>query len=191
MVPVSVRTRSERGALGNRVSTLIVDLPAAEPDARTRLARISKHVAQLKEKKQGLGGDTFAKIDTWTGTLIQSFGMWLSRFRRAYNLCVTTIPGSPTALYALESKLLALYPIAPVFTGQLFNVAALSYDGKVRYGVHYAGDDGADAAREFAEDLASSFEELVAIAKTTAPRIRVVETDESLIVSDTVCEQIS
>jgi WS/DGAT/MGAT family acyltransferase len=173
MVPVNLRTRAERGGYGNRVSTLIVDLPVAEPEARVQLQRISETVAHLKQVKQSLGGDVLAQMDQWTGTMSQSFGMWLARTRRAYNLCVTTIPGSPTPLYAFESKMIALYPLAPVFHKQLFNVASLTYAGKLHWGVHYAGED-ADAASEFVADLRDSFAELVAAAAAAPPRIRVV-----------------
>ena len=174
MVPVNLRTRAERGGFGNRVSTLIVGLPVAETEARVRLERISETVAHLKQVKQGLGGDVLAQIDQWTGTMAQSFGMWLAKTRRAYNLCVTTVPGSPTALYALESKLIALYPVAPVFHRQLFNVTALSYAGKLHWGVHYAGEDEFGAA-EFVADLSASFAELVEAAASAPPRIRVVK----------------
>ena len=174
MVPVNLRTRAERGNDGNRVSTLIVNLPVHEAEARVQLARISEHVGQLKQVKQGLGGDVLAQLDQWTGTAAQSFGMWLAKVRRAYNLCVTTIPGSPTTLYALESKMIALYPMAPVFHRHLFNVAALTYAGKLHWGVHYAGED-ADAAAEFVADLRESFAELVSAAAATPPRIRVVQ----------------
>ena len=173
MVPVNLRTRAERGGFGNRVSTLIVDLPVAESEAREHLEQISETVAHLRQVKQGLGGDVLAQIDQWTGTMAQSFGMWLARTRRAYNLCVTTIPGSPTPLYALESKMIALYPVAPVFHKQLFNIASLTYAGKLHWGVHYAGED-ADAASEFVADLEASFAELVAAAASAPPRIRVV-----------------
>jgi diacylglycerol O-acyltransferase / wax synthase len=176
MVPVNLRTRSERGGFGNRVSTLIVDLPVAEAEARAQLEQISETVAHLKQVKQGLGGDVLAQIDQWTGTLAQRMGMWLAKTRRAYNLCVTTIPGSPTALYALESKMVALYAVAPVFHNQLFNISALTYAGKLHWGVHYAGED-ADAAAEFVADLDASFSELVAAAAAAPPRIRVVATE--------------
>ena len=178
MVPVNLRTRSERGGSGNRVSTLIVDLPVAEREARTQFERISETVAHLKQVKQALGGDVLAQIDRWTGTLAQRSAMWLAKTRRACNLCVTTIPGSPTALYALESKLVALYVVAPVFDNQLFNVSALTYAGKLHWGVHYAGED-AGAAAEFVVDLQASFRELAAAAAAAAPRIRVVAPEPS------------
>jgi hypothetical protein len=174
MVPVNLRTRAERGGFGNRVSTLIVDLPVAEADVRTQLERISETVAHLKRAKQSLGADVLAQMDQWTGTMAQSFGMWLAKTRRAYNLCVTTIPGSPTALYALESKLIALYPVAPVFHKQLFNIASLTYAGTLHWGVHYAGEDDA-AAAEFVADLEASFAALVEAAAAAPPRIRIVK----------------
>ena len=120
-----------------------------------------------------------AQIDQWTGTIAQSFGMWLARTRRAYNLCVTTIPGSPTPLYALESKMIALYPVAPVFHKQLFNIASLTYAGKLHWGVHYAGED-ADAAAEFVADLSESLAALVAAAAAAPPRIRMIDPDVAI-----------
>jgi diacylglycerol O-acyltransferase len=174
MVPVNLRTRAERGGTGNRVSTLVVALPVAETEARVHLERISETVARLKQVKQGLGGDVLAQMDQWTGTAAQSFGIWLAKFRRAYNLCITTIPGSPTPLYALESKMVALYPLAPVFHKQLFNIASLTYAGKLHWGVHYAGEDP-DAAAEFVADLRQSFADLVEAASAAPPRIRVVK----------------
>jgi WS/DGAT/MGAT family acyltransferase len=39
MVPVSVRTREQRGQYGNRVGMMIVPIPTDEPDPRLRLAR--------------------------------------------------------------------------------------------------------------------------------------------------------
>ena len=77
-------------------------------------------------------------------------------------------------MYALESKMIALYPLAPVFHKQLFNIASLTYAGTLHWGVHYAGED-ADAAAEFVADLRASFAELVAAAAAAPPRIRVVK----------------
>jgi diacylglycerol O-acyltransferase len=178
MVPLNVRTRQERGNLGNRVSTYIVDLPVCEPDARRRLELLCQNIAYLKQTKQELAVEALAKIDRWTGTLAQRMSMWLATTVRAYNVCVTNIPGPPVPLYALESKLVEIYPFAPVFAGQQINVAALTYLGKLNWGVHYAGTDEAEL-RRIMGDLQASFDELVAAASATLPRIRIVEPDEA------------
>ena len=53
-------------------------------------------------------------------------------------------------------------------------MAALTYAGKLHWGVHYAGEDE-DAAAEFIADLSASFAELVEAAASAPPRIRVVK----------------
>lgn len=174
MAPMSLRARSERGTLGNRVSMLIVDLPVDEADATVRLRRLSATMSRLKRVKQGLGVDVLASIDEFAGTAAQRFAMWLATLRRTYNVVITNVPGPPTPLYALESQLLAVYPMAPVFAGQHLNFAALSYLGTVHWGVQYAGDDAGEFAA-IMRDLEASFSELVAAAQATPPRIRVVE----------------
>ncbi len=173
MVPTNMRTRAERGGLGNRVSMLIVDLPVDESDGRRRLERITESVAQLKQAKQNLGADVLAQIDSVTGTLAQRASMWLALRTRAYNLCVTTIPGSPAPLYALDSRLIALYPLAPIFGGQRCNVAALSYAGALHWGVNYMDGDDADVCA-FIDDIVDSFNDLVAAAAAAPPRIALV-----------------
>ena len=173
MAPMSLRSRAERGTLGNRVSMLIVDIPVDEASPVRRLERVTAAVARLKRIRQGLGVDVLAAIDEFTGTLAQRFAMWLATLRHTYNIVVTNIPGPPTHLYALESKLLALYPLAPVFGGQQINIAAISYLDTVFWGVQYAGDDP-DELRLFVDDLMASAEELLRAAKAAPPRIRVV-----------------
>jgi WS/DGAT/MGAT family acyltransferase len=173
MAPINVRTKAQRGELGNRVSMLIVELPVHEADPRARIERIIERVAELKESKQLLGVDVLAQIDEWTGTAAQSIGNWLSARVRAANACVTNVPGPSSPLYALESQLLSMYPLAPVFDGQLFNVTALSYLDKLEWGVHYAGDDREEFER-FVADLEVAFHELTAAAARTPPRIRLV-----------------
>ena len=180
MCTMSLRTRAERADLGNRVGMLIVDLPVGEADARVRLQRVSDTVLGLKQSKQALGADVLAQIDQWTGTAMQSFGMWLANTRRAYNLFVTNIPGPPSALYALESKLLEIYPIAPIFGGQHVSVATLSYLGKVHWGVQYAGDEPAELGR-FVADLDTAFAELAEAAAAAPPRLRVIRAGETAV----------
>jgi hypothetical protein len=52
MVPVSVRDVSERGALGNRVSIMPVDLPVGEADPAKRLRAIHESTTAMKESRR-------------------------------------------------------------------------------------------------------------------------------------------
>ena len=48
MVPVSVRTPEQFGTFGNRISTMVVELPTDEADPRTRLDRMSSTMASRR-----------------------------------------------------------------------------------------------------------------------------------------------
>ena len=61
MVPMNVRQSSERLMLGNRVSSLFVDLPVATEDARERHRRIVATTERLKSSSAATGAE--AMID--------------------------------------------------------------------------------------------------------------------------------
>jgi WS/DGAT/MGAT family acyltransferase len=61
-VPVSVRDDSERMALGNKVSGLMVSLPVGEPEPLDRLKAISAQTAHLKETQQAVGAEVLAGL---------------------------------------------------------------------------------------------------------------------------------
>jgi hypothetical protein len=54
---------------------------------------------------------------------------------RPFNLVVTNIPGPQMPLYLLGRKLLELYPQAPLAANQGLSIAALSYNGRIGFGL--------------------------------------------------------
>jgi hypothetical protein len=174
MAPMSLRSRAERGLLGNRVSLLIVELPVGQADPARRLASVRDHVVALKESKQVQGVEALEQIDRWTGTLAQSAVMWIATRFHSYNVMITNVPGPPVPLYAVDARLLAIYPLAPIFDGHHISIAAFSYLDTVHWGIQYGGADLAEAQR-LADDLRESFDALVAASASAPPRVRVVE----------------
>ena len=63
MVPVSVRSDAEGGALGNRVSSYFVDLPVGEPSPVIRLHQVSYAMKAHKESGQSVGADALVAAD--------------------------------------------------------------------------------------------------------------------------------
>src|SRR5262249_45265087 len=88
MVPVSVRSRDEQGALGNRVTQMIAPLPIDSADPVARLDFVRATLAALKESRQALGGALLTRISEWTvpNLLVQTV-RFASR-TRPYNLVV-------------------------------------------------------------------------------------------------------
>jgi hypothetical protein len=87
----------------------------------------------------------------------------------ALNFIVSNVPGPPIPLYLAGGRLVALYPLGPVFDGMGLNVTVLSYMDTVGFGFL--------ACRELIPDLwelagfvDEALEELKARAKQSADR---------------------
>ena len=55
MVPVSVRTDEQHGALGNRVTTMMAPLPVWCEDPVRRMELVRQSMGDLKQSKQAMG----------------------------------------------------------------------------------------------------------------------------------------
>ncbi len=138
MAPVSVRGSAERGALGNRVSAWIVDLPIAEPDPLARLEAIRAQTRELKETKRALGAETLTRVTEWTGSTLLSLGARVATYGTPFNTVITNVPGPRQSLYLLESPLLEIHPHVPLFGTLGLGIALFSYAGTFSWG--YSAD---------------------------------------------------
>jgi WS/DGAT/MGAT family acyltransferase len=136
MVPVSVREASEQLALGNRITSLYVDLPVAEPDPLLRYRKTVAAAEELKSGNQAMGTETLIEVTGATPPLIQSVVARLTFAPRLFNLTITNVPGPQTTLFALGAPMRRLVPLVPIFSGHAIGVAAVSYDGEVTFGLN-------------------------------------------------------
>lgn len=134
MAPVSVRSASERGDLGNRVSAWNVQLPIAEPDPLRRLADIRKQTEEMKASKRAEAAEMLTQATEWTGSMLLSLGARLAHLGTPFNLVVTNVPGPRTPLYLLESRLLEIHPHVPLMGTLGLGIALFSYDGTLSWG---------------------------------------------------------
>jgi WS/DGAT/MGAT family acyltransferase len=144
MVPVSLRAASESLALGNKVSSLFVDLAVAEPDPRLRYRRIAAASRELKSSNAVAGTDAVIKLTSLAPPLVQSIVARLMFTPRLFNLTITNVPASPVTLYALGAPLRRVVPLVPIFTGHALGVAVVSYNGAVTFGLNADRDAVAD-----------------------------------------------
>src|SRR5207244_11390512 len=96
MVPVSVRTRDERGTLGNRVTQINAPIPVHLPDPAARLDAVRVTLAGLKESRQALGGEVLTAISEWAVPNLRVQAVRLAARVRADNLLVTNVPRPQT-----------------------------------------------------------------------------------------------
>ncbi len=135
MVPVSVRSADESDTFGNRVAMLVVTLPVSVRDPIVRLRRIHEVMRAAKESGQIRAGDAIVKMSAVLPTFaVAGLSQLQSRYR-SFNLLVTNVPGPQFPLYLLGRRLLELYPQAPLVRNQGLSIGAMSYDGKLGFGL--------------------------------------------------------
>jgi WS/DGAT/MGAT family acyltransferase len=158
-IPVSTRTASERGKLGNRVSLLVAPLPVGEAERSRRVQGVVAETRKLKGSGQARGAEAFEEISDWTSTTLLTGLSRLAATRRAFNLVVTNVPGPPVPIYMAGAKMLASYPLVPLFENQALGVALFSYDDGLHWGFN-ADWDAVPDLHDFVGAVEEEFEKL-------------------------------
>ena len=159
LVPVSTRSDGERGKLGNRVSMIVASLPVDEPDPRRRLARVVEETRKHKESGEARGPQALEELADWTAPGVLARFSRLAASRRAFNLVVTNVQGPQLPIYMNGARMLASYPLVPLFTNQALGIALLSYDGGLYWGFNADWDAVADL-HDFVGFIEREFEQL-------------------------------
>ncbi|HEX4692788.1 MAG TPA: wax ester/triacylglycerol synthase family O-acyltransferase [Solirubrobacteraceae bacterium] len=166
MVPVSVRTDEQRGALGNRVSAMYAPLPVQLDDPGARFAAVHAAMGDLKASGQAVGAEVLTSLAGFAAPTILDQAARLAGSQRLYNLTVTNVPGPQLPLYMLGRKLRAFYPEVPLTPNTALGIAIMSYDGSLYFGL--LGDyDAMEDLDEFAGDVERAIAELAAAAGVT------------------------
>ena len=135
MVPVSVRSRGQKDAGGNRVSSWLVDLPVGPMGAKRRLSVIRTITQELKESKQALGAEFIMNIGMWAPPTIHGMAARLAARGRFINLVVSNVPGPQIPLYIAGARLMASYPIMPIAENMGLSIACTSLSGTMAFGL--------------------------------------------------------
>jgi diacylglycerol O-acyltransferase len=136
LVPVSVRREDERGEMGNRISTVFVDLPVHVSDPVERLRLIAATMAELKDSAAVRAGAMIVGATGWAPPAISSVMVRAMGGVRACNLVVSNIPGPQQPFYLAGSRLREIFPVVPLNPpNQGLSVGILSYDGGVFFGL--------------------------------------------------------
>jgi WS/DGAT/MGAT family acyltransferase len=166
MVPVSVRSDLEQGALGNRVAAMMAPLPVWCENPTVRLDVVSDSMRNLKSSGQAVGAEVLTRIGGFAPPTIMAQATRIGARQRAFNLVVTNVPGPQFPLYVQGRELLDVFPMVPLATNQRLGIALMSYNGAINFGL--IGDyDSMPDLEDFARDLAESLAELADAAGVT------------------------
>jgi diacylglycerol O-acyltransferase len=135
MVPVSVRSKEQRGALGNQVAAMWAPLPVGVENPAECLHKISAAMEDLKKGGQAVGAQVLTNLAGFAPPTILSQAARLQARQPFFNLVVTNVPGPQFPLYLLGRRLQVLYPVVPLAQRQALGIAVMSYDGHLGFGL--------------------------------------------------------
>jgi len=161
--PVSVRSEKERGQLGNRISSWLVDLPVDEADPLKQVARIHETTQELKESRQALGVDMMMKAMSVMPTSLMSLGVQAAS--GSMSTLVTNVPGPQFPLYLLGAEMLEMFPAVPLLQNVGVGVALISYNGRLCWGFNADAELVPDLG-DFVAMVGTAYERVAAAAKS-------------------------
>jgi diacylglycerol O-acyltransferase / wax synthase len=177
LAPVSViDDLLEPTSLGSQIAAHFVDLPVWEASPVVRLHQVSYSFLAHKEAGRGIPASRLAGMAGFAPATFHALGARVAGVerRRGYQLCVTNVPGPQSPLYAVGARMVATYPVPPLFEGRPLAIGVTSYDGSVFYGINADWNMLPDADL-LCPCLVEALDELVESAsagRTRAPRGR-------------------
>jgi diacylglycerol O-acyltransferase len=136
MVPVSMRQEEKRGALGNLVSLLPVEIPLDLKDPIERFRYVNQKTVAMKSARVAEGINTLSALMGILPAPVQSLlGAISNTPVPAFNMVSTNVPGPQVPLYAMGRRMIAYYPYVPVGYAIGVGCAIMSYDQKLYFGL--------------------------------------------------------
>ncbi|HET6616036.1 MAG TPA: wax ester/triacylglycerol synthase family O-acyltransferase, partial [Dehalococcoidia bacterium] len=135
MIPVNVRSESEQGALGNRVSMMLPEIPVGIANPAERLLAVREQMENLKSDKQADAFEQFARISQNLPAAFHALAGMGGIPAGNVNLICTNVPGPLIPLYAVGHRMLAHYPMVPLAGDLGIGAGITSYDKALYLGV--------------------------------------------------------
>jgi diacylglycerol O-acyltransferase len=134
-VPMSTRSKDDAGALGNRITQVVVPFPVYIGDPLERLRVVSEAMRDVKESKLAAGAEMIAGMQDFAPPTLLAQASRMNFSGRFFNLLVTNVPGPQFPLYLLGKRLRAVFPLAFLAGDRALAIAVMSYDGGVNFGL--------------------------------------------------------
>jgi WS/DGAT/MGAT family acyltransferase len=174
MIPISVRSEAEQGAMGNRVSSMFVSLASDVDDPVARLHAITEGTRHAKDQEKAIDAGTLASdwVEFAAPALAARAARLMSRMQGGRisplaNLTVSNVPGPPFPLYSAGARMVAMYPMGPILDWSALNITVMSYMGSMYFGL-VACREAVPDVWDIARGLNTSLEELKKAADRSA-----------------------
>lgn len=158
--PVNVRREDERGALGNRVSMLMAEVPLDMRNPVERLQAIREKYDALKRNHVADGVELLGEaMGNVPPMLLAALGSLPQPPNTLTNLICTNVPGPMIPLYSVGHRLTAHYPLVPIAWQMGVGVAVTSYNQRLYFGI-ISDTQAAPDVERLADFLKQSYVEL-------------------------------
>lgn len=166
MVPVSVRSDSQRGNLNNQVSAVFVDLPVGDPDPRSRLAAIRGQMDEYKKTMQAVDVPSIIAMGDFVAPALLSMGVRaaMSAGQIWCQAVTTNVPGPRVPLYVLGRRMCSTYAHVPIAGGTRCSIGIFSYLNTMTFGIN-ADFDAFPDVDVLSRGIRRGVDELQAIAR--------------------------
>jgi WS/DGAT/MGAT family acyltransferase len=144
-IPVNVRQESEQGALGNRVSGMMPEIPAGIVDPAERLAEVRARMGKLKDADQAGAFHRMVEFAENLPPILAVIAGFQGVPPGGPNLICTNVPGPMIPLFSVGHRMHEFYPLFPLSADQGIGVAISSYDKSLYVGLMYDPDSVPDA----------------------------------------------
>lgn len=171
MIPVSVRSESEKNQYANRVTSILGELATDEPDPILRIQRIHRAIAQSKRIQQAMPATI---LTDWTeiatplllaqAARIVARTKILDRMNPPFNVIISNVPGPRESLYCGGAEMQTYYPVSAIGEGQGLNITVVSYRDHLDFGIIACREIVPDVWK-FEQFFAEGLEELEKAAK--------------------------
>jgi WS/DGAT/MGAT family acyltransferase len=166
LVPVSVRTREERGTFGNKVTGMILPIPTDVADPRERLMRAHQLLKRGKAQTAGLPASLMTDVSNFLPPALFSRAARVAlevsgRVRPPLNLVISNVPGPSVPLYCAGARMLACHPVSVITDGVGLNITVMSYLDRLDVGI-VADHDAIEDAWSMMDSMRDALEDLVA-----------------------------
>ncbi len=142
MVPVSVRSDTERQAFTNKVGSILCTLATDVEDPLERLRRIHEAMKSAKRASEAVPANL---LQDWTqvatpalvaqAARIIARTKIFDRLNPPFNVVISNVPGPRESLYCAGAQMQTYYPVSAVADGQGLNITVQSYRDHLDWGL--------------------------------------------------------
>lgn len=134
-IPVNVRSEDQKGALGNRVSMMLPEVPVGIEDAVVRLQAVREEMERLKAAQQADAFERLARLSENLPAMYHVLAGMNGVPQGTVNFVCTNVPGPQIPLYTVGHRMTAHYPMVPLAGDLGIGVGVTSFDKGLYFGI--------------------------------------------------------